>query len=254
MLYTAERADFDDAGIGYEVLYLYATGTPMDDRCRPEGLDPRDLMDFDEEGRAIVDAVPFVSGERWPSRSIRRSRSAPTRSSSAMVRCGLRPVSLQAWTSRSPCRRRPHGPEISRGIPRQLVMSVQRPGGQAQFSAQLAAQRPERAPLRDILGWMAAHPDCDLGMPALAARAVMRERNFTRVLRAKTGHGPAAHVESARIEAARRLLEAASAALESVANGCGFGTVETLRRSFKRTLQVTPREYRKLFSAHTTTV
>lgn len=147
-----------------------------------------------------------------------------------------------------------HGPEISRAIARQMVMFVQRPGGQAQFSAQLAAQRPEREPLRDILDWIADHPDCDLGVPALAARAAMSERNFTRVFRAETGHTPAAYVESARIEAARRLLETTSATLESVAHTCGFGTVETLHRSFKRTLQVTPGEYRKHFSAHTAAV
>lgn len=147
-----------------------------------------------------------------------------------------------------------HGPEISRAIARQMVMFVQRPGGQAQFSAQLAAQRPGRAPLRDVLAWIADHPDCDLGVPALAARAAMSERNFTRVFRAETGSTPAAYVESARIEAARRLLETTSATLDSVAHACGFGTVETLHRSFKRTLQVTPGEYRKHFSAHTAAV
>lgn len=47
-----------------------------------------------------------------------------------------------------------HGAEVSRAIARQLVMFVQRPGGQAQFSTQLAAQRPERSPLREVLGWM----------------------------------------------------------------------------------------------------
>ncbi|MEU0075030.1 GlxA family transcriptional regulator [Streptomyces sp. NPDC006332] len=147
-----------------------------------------------------------------------------------------------------------HGPEISRAIARQMVMFVQRPGGQAQFSTQLAAQRPGRAPLRDVLAWIADHPECDLGVPALAARAAMSERNFTRVFRAETGHTPAAYVESARIEAARRLLESTSATLESVAHACGFGTVETLHRSFKRTLQVTPGEYRKHFTAHTAAV
>jgi transcriptional regulator GlxA family with amidase domain len=147
-----------------------------------------------------------------------------------------------------------HGPAISRAIARQMVMFVQRPGGQAQFSAQLTAQRPGRTPLRDVLGWIADHLDGDLAVPALAARAVMSERNFTRVFRAETGRTPAAYVESARIEAARRLLETTAATLESVAHTCGFGTVETLHRSFKRTVQVTPGEYRKRFSAHTAAV
>ncbi|MFD5461856.1 GlxA family transcriptional regulator [Kitasatospora sp. NPDC127059] len=143
-----------------------------------------------------------------------------------------------------------HGPEVSRTIARHLVMFVQRPGGQAQFSAQLSAQRPERAPLREILAWIADHPDSDLGVPALAARAAMSERNFTRVFRAETGRTPASYVESVRIEAARRLLETTAATLESVARSCGFGTVETLHRGFKRTLHVTPGEYRRRFSAH----
>jgi transcriptional regulator GlxA family with amidase domain len=142
-----------------------------------------------------------------------------------------------------------HGPDVSRAIARQLVMFVQRPGGQTQFSAQLAAQRPERAPLREVLDWIADHPDGDLSVSALAARAAMSERNFARVFRAETGRTPAAYVESARVEAARRLLETTATTLDSVARTCGFGTAETLHRSFKRTVQVTPGEYRRRFSS-----
>lgn len=142
-----------------------------------------------------------------------------------------------------------HGPEVSRAIARQLVMFVQRPGGQAQFSTQLAAQRPVRVPLREVLGWIAGHPDDDLTVPALAARAAMSERHFARVFHAETGRTPAAYVESSRVEAARRLLETTEAPLESVARACGFGTVETMHRSFKRIVQVTPGEYRRYFSA-----
>jgi transcriptional regulator GlxA family with amidase domain len=145
-----------------------------------------------------------------------------------------------------------HGPEVARTIARRLVMFVQRPGGQAQFSAQLAAQRPERAPLREVLGWITDHPDDDLTVPALAARAAMSERNFARVFLAETGSTPAAYVESARVEAARRLLETTTNTLDAVARACGFGTVETLHRSFRRTLRVTPGEYRRYFSAHST--
>jgi transcriptional regulator GlxA family with amidase domain len=145
-----------------------------------------------------------------------------------------------------------HGPEVARSIARRLVMFVQRPGGQAQFSAQLAAQRPERAPLREVLGWITDHPDGDLTVPALAARAAMSERNFARVFLAETGSTPAAYVESARVEAARRLLETTTNTLDAVARACGFGTVETLHRSFRRTLRVTPGEYRRYFSAHST--
>jgi transcriptional regulator GlxA family with amidase domain len=142
------------------------------------------------------------------------------------------------------------GPEAARTIARYLVMFVQRPGGQAQFSTQLAARRPSRSPLREVQDWIADHLGEDLGVPALAFRAGMSERNFTRVFRAETGSTPAAYVESARIEAARRLLESTATTVEAVARQCGFGTPETLHRSFKRSVRVTPGEYRRRFSGH----
>lgn len=143
-----------------------------------------------------------------------------------------------------------HGAEVSRTIARQLVMFVQRPGGQTQFSAQLAAQLPSRTPLREVQGWIADHLADDLAVTVLAARARMSERNFTRVFRAETGRTPAAYVESARVEAARRLLETTDTTLQSVARACGFGTPETMHRTFRRTVRVTPGEYRRRFSAH----
>jgi transcriptional regulator GlxA family with amidase domain len=56
-------------------------------------------------------------------------------------------------------------------------------------------------------------------------------------------------VEAARLEAARRLLETTGTTLDSIARSCGFGTVETLHRSFKRALDVTPGQYRRHFQA-----
>src|SRR5436190_1371513 len=53
-------------------------------------------------------------------------------------------------------------------VARWLVLFVKRPGGQSQFSAQLAAQSPEREPLRDLQEWIAGNLDADLSVPALA--------------------------------------------------------------------------------------
>ena len=143
------------------------------------------------------------------------------------------------------------GAETARDIARQLVVFVQRPGGQAQFSTQLAAQRPSRDTLRDVQHWIADHLDEDLTLAALARRAALSERHFSRVFRAETGQTVAAYVESARVEAARRLLESTGDGLDRIARTCGFGTVETMHRSFHRTVHVTPGEYRRHFSPRT---
>ena len=140
-----------------------------------------------------------------------------------------------------------HGAALARAIARQLVVFVQRPGGQTQFSAQLAAQRPAREPLRHLQSYIAEHPDADLSVPALASRAGMSERHFTRVFRAETGSTPAAHVEAVRVETARRLLETTADGLDRIARASGFGTIATMHRAFRRTVRVTPGEYRERF-------
>ncbi len=140
-----------------------------------------------------------------------------------------------------------HGRELALEVARQLVLFLKRPGGQAQFSAQLAAQLSEREPLRELQLWIADHLDADLSVPALAERAHMSERNFARAFRAGTGMTPAAFVEAARVERARIALESADTPVEAVARAAGFGTVETMRRAFRRRLGVAPADYRSRF-------
>ena len=134
-------------------------------------------------------------------------------------------------------------------VARWLVLFVKRPGGQSQFSTQLAAQTADREPLRELQDWIAGHLDGDLSIPALAERAHMSERNFARAFRRELGLTPAAYVEIARVEAARMALETTATPVETVARQAGFGTVETMRRAFHRRLGVGPAEYRARFTS-----
>jgi len=143
------------------------------------------------------------------------------------------------------------GPERAREIARYLVLFVQRSGGQTQFSAQLAAQRPERDTLVQLASWIADHLGDDLSVPVLAARTSMSVRNFSRRFAQEFGSTPAAYVEAVRVEAGRRLLESTRRGLTDIARDCGFGTVETMHRSFQRTVRVTPGQYRQHFSPRT---
>jgi transcriptional regulator GlxA family with amidase domain len=142
-----------------------------------------------------------------------------------------------------------HGADVALKTARSLVLFVRRPGGQSQFSAQLTAAPARREPLRDVQAHVAEHPAADLSVPTLAARAYMSERNFARAFRAETGMTPAAYVEAARVERARRELETTDLPVQAVAARCGFGTVETMRRAFGRRLGVNPAAYRERFAA-----
>jgi transcriptional regulator GlxA family with amidase domain len=140
-----------------------------------------------------------------------------------------------------------HGRDVALTIARYLVMYLRRPGNQTQFSAQLTAQSAERRQLRDVQQWVSEHPGADLTVEALAERANLSPRQFARVFAAETGMTPGKYVDRVRLETARRLLEDTDAAVAKVAQDCGYGTPETMRRAFIRALGVPPAEYRRRF-------
>ena len=140
------------------------------------------------------------------------------------------------------------GSQMALAIARDLVLFIRRPGGQAQFSSGLAGQAASRPGIRELQDWIAEHLDADLSVPALAERTFMSPRNFARVFAAEVGVTPAAYIEGVRVERARALLETTVLQLEEIAQRCGFGTVETMRRAFGRRLHVSPGEYRERFA------
>lgn len=140
------------------------------------------------------------------------------------------------------------GAQVARAVARFLVLFLRRPGGQAQFSAQLAAQFAQREPLRELQGWIFDHLDADLSVDALAQRAAMSPRNFRRVFANEVGSTPAKFVEHARVEAARRHLEETTEGVEVIATVCGFTSAEQMRCAFIRALGVSPAAYRERFA------
>ena len=134
-------------------------------------------------------------------------------------------------------------------IARHLVLFLRRPGNQSQFSATLAAQQPQREPLREAQRLIVEQIAGEHSVEAMAARAHMSPRHFARAFRAETGVTPARYVERVRLEAARRQLEDSADPIATVAADCGFGTPETMRRAFLRALEVGPAEYRRRFHA-----
>lgn len=77
----------------------------------------------------------------------------------------------------------------------------------------------------------------------------MSERSFSRHYAQATGLTPGKGVERLRVEAARRLLSESRLPVKRIASRCGFGSEETMRRSFLRLLAATPQDYRARFSA-----
>lgn len=140
-----------------------------------------------------------------------------------------------------------HGTTVAQTVARWLVMFLHRPGGQTQFAAPVWMPRAERSTVRAVQSLVDAAPAGDHTVARLAASAAMSVRHFSRVFTAEVGEPPARYVERVRVEAARRELETTADTLDVIATRCGFGTAETLRRSFHRRLGVAPDAYRRRF-------
>ena len=140
------------------------------------------------------------------------------------------------------------GRAVALEVARHLVVFLKRPGGQSQFSVTLSLQKGGSR-FSELHAWIAEHLHLDLNIPTLAAACGMSERSFVRHYRAETGQTPARAVELIRVETARRQLADSAVAIKRIAAQCGFGSEETMRRSFLRALSITPQVYRERFSA-----
>lgn len=140
-----------------------------------------------------------------------------------------------------------HGSRLALQVARNLVLYLRRPGGQSQFSAALSLQLTDRKPLRELETWVLDNLNKALTVSVLAQQVAMSPRNFARVFTQEMKTTPAKFVERLRIEAARRRLEESQNSMETIADECGFGNVNSMRNVFQRALKITPGQYRRHF-------
>jgi transcriptional regulator GlxA family with amidase domain len=136
------------------------------------------------------------------------------------------------------------GADLARGVARQLVTYLQRPGNQAQMSMYTAAPVARNSLVQDTIDHVAGHLADDLSAAVLAERAGVSERHLTRLFLREIEVTPGRFVRRARTEAAAQLLTTTDLTMEAIASRCGFGTPETLRQAFQSRYGVSPSHYR----------
>lgn len=142
-----------------------------------------------------------------------------------------------------------YGADVAAAIARDMVLFFRRPGGQSQFCGAARAQAGAGDRFRTLIGWILAHPEANLSVPALARRGGMSERHFARTFRAETGATPAAFVLDARLDRAKAMLEQTVWPLKRVAERAGLGSIDSLQRLFHSKMGVAPSDYRARFCA-----
>jgi transcriptional regulator GlxA family with amidase domain len=144
--------------------------------------------------------------------------------------------------------RRWHGAEVANRIARLLVAAPHRQGGQAQYIEQPLHDAAGGDRLSDLLNWIAAHLDTPHTLDALAKRAAMSRRTFTRRFRQLTGTTVGQWLLAQRLAYAQRMLETTRQPVETIAQRAGFGSATSLRQHFSLAYRTSPSAYRALFA------
>jgi transcriptional regulator GlxA family with amidase domain len=139
------------------------------------------------------------------------------------------------------------GAEVSNRVARRLVVAPHRQGGQAQFIEQPLPDSKSGDRLAQTLAWATINLTEPHSVDALAERAAMSRRSFTRHFREATGTSLVPWLLHQRLARAQRLLETGIQSIETVAGEAGFGTALSLRLHFQTAFGTTPSSYRKQF-------
>jgi AraC family transcriptional activator FtrA len=142
--------------------------------------------------------------------------------------------------------RKDYGPHVANMFARRMVVPPHRDGGQSQFVVQPIAVRTNDR-IASVADWMAGNLRRAITIEALADRAAMSVRTFTRRFRAATGTAPIEWLIRLRVRRAQDLLETSEAPIDQVAHESGFGAPETLRHHFRNVVGTSPSAWRAAF-------
>jgi AraC family transcriptional activator FtrA len=145
--------------------------------------------------------------------------------------------------------RRDHGSKVANAVARRLVIPPHRDGGQAQLIEAPMPAHPDDDPIATVMAWALERLHEPLDLEALAARAYMSVRTFTRRFRKATGTTPGRWLLEQRVRASLALLESSDASIESVSGAVGFASAATYRHHFAAIMRTSPSAYRRAFYA-----
>lgn len=111
----------------------------------------------------------------------------------------------------------------------------------------IGLQVPERPGIE--VSWILEEIRRDVAAPhsltAYARRFSMRPEALSRMFRRETGEGVAESLRRQRMGAACRLLLETQEPIPIVAERCGYLDAKAFREAFRRTVGISPREYRR---------
>ena len=101
-----------------------------------------------------------------------------------------------------------------------------------------------------IQAFIAEHFKEELKIEAVAKRAGMSVRDFSRRFKTATGEAFSSYVQKLRIEKAKRLLESTDFSASEIMYKVGYNDDRSFRRLFKEHTGLAPKNYRNKFKLH----
>lgn len=145
--------------------------------------------------------------------------------------------------------REDYGAKVANSVARRLVMHAHRQGGQAQFIEQPLPKVGGQHRLSLLMDEVRADLAAPYKITTMARQAGMSPRTFQRRFLGLTGVPAMQWLTQERVARSCLLLETTDLGVESIALEVGLGTSEALRYHFRKTLGVSPLDYRRRFQS-----
>lgn len=145
--------------------------------------------------------------------------------------------------------RQDFGAQIAASVARRLVLPAQRDGGQRQFVPRPEPKARVGTGLAALQDRIRASLDEDWPIERMARTAATSGRTLARRFHEEAGTTPLNWLRIERVSRAAELLENGAIPLSDIWEVCGFGSAETFRREFRKTMGIPPVRYRERLGA-----
>lgn len=141
--------------------------------------------------------------------------------------------------------RQDFGAQVASSVARRLVLPAQRDGGQRQFIPRPEPKARVGSGLAALQDRIRASIDEEWPIERMARTAATSGRTLARRFHEEAGTTPLNWLKVERVSRAAELLENGSIPLSDVWEICGFGSAESFRREFRKTMGIPPIRYRE---------
>jgi AraC family transcriptional activator FtrA len=145
--------------------------------------------------------------------------------------------------------RKDYGAQVAATVARRLVLPAQRDGGQRQFVPRPEPTTRAGSGIAPLLDDIRSALDEPWPIERMANVAATSHRTLTRKFNEEIGTTPLKWLRAERVARASELLENKDVPLTDVWTACGFGSAETFRREFRKTIGIPPARYRERLGA-----